>query len=57
MKEPYVQIKNTIFEWIPAECIDVWLTEEGEITRGEIKSQSIRLQDLDSAIFRNLEAS
>ena len=49
-----VKIKNVIFEWVPAECIDIYLNEDGEMTKAQIMAHSLFLQELDDDVFGQL---
>lgn len=49
-----VEFKNVAFEWIPAECVDVYLKEDGEMTRKQIKEQSLFMEKLDTDVFGDL---
>ncbi|KAH6718498.1 hypothetical protein BKA61DRAFT_717420 [Leptodontidium sp. MPI-SDFR-AT-0119] len=49
-----VEFKNVAFEWIPAECVDFYLKEDGEMTRKQIKEQSLFMEKLDTDVFGDL---
>ncbi|CAF9920393.1 MAG: hypothetical protein GOMPHAMPRED_002074 [Gomphillus americanus] len=49
-----VNIKNVIFEWVPAECIDTYLNEDGEMTKAQIRAYSLYLQQLEDDVFGQL---
>jgi translation initiation factor 2B subunit (eIF-2B alpha/beta/delta family) len=49
-----VEFKNVAFEWVPANCVDVYISEDGEITREKIKEQSSFMEKLDNDVFGDL---
>ncbi|KAI0864043.1 hypothetical protein F4860DRAFT_466837 [Xylaria cubensis] len=49
-----VAVKNTYFEWVPAELIDEYVTEEGLWTTDHIKLESGTVEELIERYFKNL---
>lgn len=52
--DPRVELKNVAFEWIPADCVDVYINEDGEMSREQIKVHSVSMEKLDSDVFGGL---
>ncbi|KAK0707930.1 hypothetical protein B0H67DRAFT_588930 [Lasiosphaeris hirsuta] len=46
-----VAVRNTSFEWVPAELVDVYITEFGEWGVKDIASQSQKLADEEERMF------
>jgi translation initiation factor 2B subunit (eIF-2B alpha/beta/delta family) len=49
-----VEIRNVFFEWVPASLVDVYVTEHGEWTQGEIARQSESLKAEEARLFGSL---
>ncbi|GAP86761.1 putative translation initiation factor eif-2b subunit family protein [Rosellinia necatrix] len=52
--DPVVTVKNTYFEWVPAELIDAYVTEEGLWDAEQIKHQSKRAGNEAEHYFKGL---
>ncbi|KAK1759987.1 nagb/rpia/CoA transferase-like protein [Echria macrotheca] len=49
-----VEISNVFFEWVPAELIDVYITERGEQTAADMAARSAELGREEQRIFGSL---
>ena len=49
-----VDIQNVYFEWVPAEYIDIYICENGTLSREQIRSQSLRKARQEQAMFGDL---
>jgi translation initiation factor 2B subunit (eIF-2B alpha/beta/delta family) len=52
--DPRVEFRNVAFEWVPADFVDVYINECGEMTRQNIQEQSLFMEKLGKDIFGDL---
>lgn len=50
----HVDVRNIFFEWVPADLVDVYVTEKGVATREEIRKLSLELGDEEERLFRDI---
>lgn len=46
-----VLFKNVFFEWVPAEYIDSYITEHGELSTEQIQKQSVHIEEMETELF------
>jgi translation initiation factor 2B subunit (eIF-2B alpha/beta/delta family) len=49
-----VQVKNAYFEWVPADYIDLYITEEGVMERSSIEKLAEDSKELEERVFGDL---
>jgi translation initiation factor 2B subunit (eIF-2B alpha/beta/delta family) len=49
-----IEVKNAYFEWVPANYIDVYVSEEGLLSKGNILRLGKETTELEERIFRDL---
>ncbi|KAF8858345.1 hypothetical protein BDZ45DRAFT_743385 [Acephala macrosclerotiorum] len=52
--DPRVEFRNMAFEWVPADFVDVYINDCGEMTRQDIQEQSLFMEKLDKDVFGGL---
>lgn len=49
-----VEVRNAYFEWVPAEYVDVYVTDEGEVDKKGVKGLAAGKGEVESKLFADL---
>lgn len=49
-----VHVRNVFFEWVPPDLVDVYITEQGQLTVADIAKHSETLGTEEERLFRDI---
>ena len=49
-----IDVRNTYFEWVPPDEIDVYISEQGPLSREQIRKQALYVEQLERELFDDI---